>query len=393
MKLLLLVGDGMGDVGENTPLQTADKPNMDKLAASGRCGLLDIGYRKTVNSDYGYLHLLGCFSRDKYPGRGYLEALGIGLEPNAEDVCIRCNFATLNVDGMLVDRRAGRDETGLNKFCEKLNGMEIDGVKFNVRKSAGHRVVIVLEGAGLSEKIIPNDPMETGVALPEVGAATPDAKKTASVLNKFVRKSHQILSKEKVNRARKFPANTILIRSPGRRRDVDTLEARHHFKACCIAGVPIAKGVARFLGMDVVPVKGATGMPKTNLEGKAEAAIEALKAYDLVFLHINGTDILSHDARREEKAEFIGSIDKELGKIIKAAGLDGMVVIVTCDHRTASDPSYKAYRHTTDPVPVLISGNNISAGSVKKYDEKSCEAGFRISGNELIEYAKKLARV
>lgn len=393
MKFLLLVGDGMGDVGKDTPLETADKPNMDRLAASGRCGLLDIGYKKTVNSDRGYLNLLGCFSRDEYPGRGYLEALGIGLEPKSEDVCIRCNFATLDVDGMVVDRRAGRDETGLDDFCEKLDGMEIDGVRFTVKKGSGHRVVLVLEGEGLSEKIIPNDPMETGAAVPQVGAATPEAKKTASVLNKFVRKSQQMLAKEKVNMARAFPANVILIRSPGRRRDVDSFESRHGLKGCCVAGIPIAKGVARFLGMDVIPVKGATGTPKTNLEGKTEAAIEALKTHDLVFLHINGTDILAHDAMRKEKAEMIGRIDRELGKIIKAEGLDSMVAIITCDHRTASDPSYKEYRHTIDPVPVLIAGGGISAGSIKQFDERSCEAGFKISGNELIEYAKRLARV
>ncbi len=393
MKFLLLVGDGMGDVGKDTPLQTARKPNMDRLAAAGRCGLLDIGYKKTVNSDYGYLHLLGCFSRDEYPGRGYLEALGIGMEPGPQDVCIRCNFATLDVDGNLLDRRAGRDETGLKEFCEKLDGMEIDGARINVRKSAGHRVVIVLEGEGLSEKLVPNDPMKTGVALPEVGAATPEAKRTASILNKFVRKSHQILSKEMVNKARKVPANVILIRSPGRRRDVDSFESRHGLKGCCVAGIPIAKGVARFLGMDVIPVKGATGMPRTNLEGKTDAAIKALNDHDLVFLHINGTDILAHDAKREEKSEMIGRIDRELGRIIKSAGIEKLVVIVTCDHRTASAPDYKAYRHTIDPVPVLISGDNISAGSIRGFDEKSCESGFRISGNELMEYAKRLARI
>lgn len=393
MKFLLLVGDGMGDVGKGTPLQTAGKPNMDRLAEAGRCGLLDIGYKKTVNSDYGYLHLLGCFSRDEYPGRGYLEALGIGLDPGPGDVCIRGNFATLDVDGILVDRRAGRDETGLEEFCGKLDGMEIDGVRFRVKKGAGHRVAIVLEGKGLSEKLVPNDPMKTGVPLPEVGAATPEAKKTASALNKFVRRSHKMLSREKVNRARKVPANIILIRNPGRRRDVDSFESRHGMRACCVAGIPIAKGVARFLGMDVLPVKGATGNPKTNLEGKTRAVIRALKGYDFVFLHINAPDILAHDAKRKEKAEYIGRIDRELGKVIKEEGLDDMVVIVTCDHRTSSLKDYKSYRHTVDPVPVLVSGNSISADSIKRFDEKSCEAGFRISGNGLIGHVKRLARV
>ncbi len=386
MKFILIVLDGVGDLGRQTPLSLAKKPNIDSLAKQGKCGLLDIGYGKTVNSDFGYLNILGCYSKGGYPGRGYLEALGVGLKPGPEDICIRGNFATLASNGNLLDRRAGRDETGLEYFCEVLDGIEIDGVRFTVRKSAGHRVVIVLGGKKLSDKIIPNDPLKTGVPLPQVGARESQAKFTTSVLNKFSSRVHKILSKESDNKKRRFPANIILIRNIGRKKDVEGFQERFRLKGCCIAGIPIAKGVARFLRMDVIEVEGANGMPDTNLDGKFEAVKNALNKYDFVFLHINGADILSHDAKPLEKKNFIEKVDKGIGKLKDSKDT---VFIITCDHRTASDPKFREYRHTPDPVPLLISGNGIKPNRVERFDENSCRYGLRLEKNELVPYVIK----
>lgn len=384
-KFLLMILDGAGDVGDRTPLSLADKPNMDSLAKQGKCGLLDIKYGKNVNSDFGYLNILGSYSKETYPGRGYLEALGVGLKPDPDDICIRGNFATLDSHGNISDRRAGRDGAGLDELCETLDGMEINGVKFNVKKSAGHRVVIVMEGDKLSNRIMPNDPFKTGVPLPQVLSIDGDAKGkfTASVLNKFSSRVHKSLSKHSVNKKRDVPANIILIRSIGRKKDVESFQDRFGLKACCIAGIPIAKGVARFLGMDIIEVEEASGMPDTNLKGKMDAAEKKLNEYDFVFVHINGTDILSHDGKPDEKRKMIEKIDKEMGRFMNSKRL---VFIITCDHRTASDPGYKSYRHTHDPVPFLISGNNIQPNRVERFDEKSCEGGMKFDGNELLLY-------
>jgi 2,3-bisphosphoglycerate-independent phosphoglycerate mutase len=375
MKFLLIVVDGMGDRGRYTPLSQARKPNLDFLAKNGRSGLLDIGYEKTVNSDFGFLNILGSYSKQNYPGRGYLEALGINLHPGSKDVCIRGNFATISEDGNLIDRRAGRDETGLDGFAEKLDGMEIDGIRFRVKKSSGHRVVIIMQGKGLSDQIIPNDPLKVGVPVPEVKPVSRDAKFTAHVLNKFITRVNKILSKEPVNKKRELPANLILIRNTGRKKTVSSFEKRFGLRACCIAGIPIAKGVARFLGMDVIEVSGATGDPQTNLDNKTRAVIHALKTYSFIFLHINGADILSHSAKRKQKKEFIEKIDKHIGKILKQVDLKNMVFIITCDHRTNSLPQFKHYRHIPDPVPVLISGNQIPPDKIKNFDEHSAEHG------------------
>jgi 2,3-bisphosphoglycerate-independent phosphoglycerate mutase len=393
MKVLLLVMDGAGDVGEKTPLSMARKPNMEKLARSGQVGLLDIGYRKNVDSDVGYLTLLGCFSRDSYPGRGYLEALAIpGLEVREGDVCIRGDFATLDSRGMITDRRAGRDETGLERFASLLDGMEIDGIRFSVRKSMGHRVVIVMRGRGLSCDVFPNDPKRTGVPEPQVQARSPSGKKTASALNRFLYRTRKILSGRKENRTRKKPANTILIRNLGLAGRAESLEAKYGMSGACVAGVAIAKGVARFLGMDVIDVPGATGMPETNLKGKFGAARKALEGHGLVFLHVNGTDIASHDRKPELKRKLIGDIDQELGKLIRKINLKETIVIVTCDHRTASSPGWKGYEHVDLPVPVLISGGSIPVRENSGFSEPSCGKGFRIKGNGLIGLALELGK-
>ena len=395
MKVLLLVMDGAGDVGKQTPLSLARKPVMERLASRGQVGLLDIGYKNTVDSDIGYLTLLGSYSRKTYPGRGYLSALAFpGLKIRDDDICIRGNFATLDDNGMLIDRRAGRDMTGLDELARKLDGMEIDGVRFIVkhRDVFGHRILIIMRGSGLSEDIVPNDPKKTGAPLPQVGAKNQGARKTASVLNRFLYRAHSILSKEKANKRRRFPANAILVRNAGRKKDSPGVQKTLGMKGCCIAGIPIAKGVARFLGMDVAEVPGTTGLPRTNLKGKFGAALKALERCDLVFLHVNGTDIASHDRDPELKREIIEHVDRELGNLLKTIDLEKVIVIVTCDHRTASSPEWKGYEHLNLPVPVLISGSGIRPVSNSGFSEASCEKGFRIKGNELILFALKMAK-
>lgn len=396
MKIFLLVLDGGGDVGKDTPYQTAVKPSMDLLAEEGTCGLLDIGYKTTPQSDVGYLNIMGFYSKENYPGRGYLEALGVGMEDIGEkDICIRGNFATMGKDGNLSDRRAGREEKGLEELAEVLDGTEIDGIQFLLRKSAGHRVVVVMRPLGeeteLSDQIVSNDPNKTGVPVPQIKPGNRKAKFTASVLNKFVSRSHKILSEQAVNKEREFPANLILMRGFGRKKSVESFGERYGMKACCIGGIPIVKGVGTFLGMDIITVPGATGYPDTNLAGKFREAGEAFGKYDFVFLHINGTDILSHDKKRKEKAEFIEKIDRELGKLLESIDTKETVVVITSDHRTASEPSYPHYRHTKDPNPILVSGNGIKADGLKGFDEITCSKGFRIEGNGLMPFVLRMA--
>jgi 2,3-bisphosphoglycerate-independent phosphoglycerate mutase len=391
MKILFVILDGCADVGVHTPYQLARKPHMDALAAKGVCGLLDIGYKTTPESDFGYLNLLGFYSDETYTGRGYLEALGLGMEDIREsDICIRGNFATIGSNGNVLDRRAGRDESGLEELAARLDGMEIDGVHFFVRKTAGHRAVVVLRALDgktkLSDRLVSNDPEEEGVPVRQIKPRVTEAKFTASVLNKFIFKSNKILSGEDINKERKLPANILLLRGFGRKKESRNFGGKYGMKACCVAGIPIVKGVASLLGMDIITVHGATGYPDTNLKEKFEHAVEALKKYAFVLLHINGTDILSHDGKPKEKTKFIEKIDQHLGDALKGIDMKKTVVVITSDHRTASDPQYKFQRHTKDPVPVLISGGGIRPGRIKHFDEQACAKGFSIKGNDLIPF-------
>ncbi len=390
MKIVFIVLDGAGERGNKTPLALADKPNIDFLAKKGEQGLLDVGYKgknMDVNSDMGYMVLLGCYSEKEYPGRGYIEALGTDLNPGPNDICIRGNFATLDKRGNILDRRAGRDETGLDEFAERLDGMEIDGVRFTVKKSSGHRVSILLRGEKLSDEVIPNDAMKVGVPLSQVKPKKPEGKFTASVLNKFIYRVNKILSKESINRERKLPANTILIRNAGKAVKVKNFKERFGLKAFSVSGLAVTRGICRFLEIDNIKVRGATGLPNTDLEGKAKAVLENMDRYDFVFLHINGTDTYSHERKPQEKKKFIERIDRVvISKLMEKIKPAENVYIITCDHRSMSDPAYKDYEHLPDPVPVLVSGNGIEQDRFDKWNEKNSEKGFRLKGNELIPW-------
>ena len=386
MKIILLVLDGLAELGNNTPLKLANKPNMNELAKKGVCGTLDIGYKRTnkdVNSDRGYITLLGCFSNNEYPGRGYIEALGTGLNPGPDDICIRGNFATLDPRGNIQDRRAGRDETGLEGFAQKLDGMEIDGVRFVIKKSSGHRVSILMKGKNLSAHVTPNDFQKTCVPLPQIKAKKPEAKTTASILNKFVYRVNKILSQEPINKKRKMPANTILIRNVGKSTKVESFKERYDLKACSISGLAVTRGACKFLGIENIIVPGANGLPSTNLTGKFNAAKKALENHDFVFLHVNGTDTLSHNRKPKEKKRFIEKIDKELGRIMEP----DVLYVVTCDHGSMSDPNYKDYEHLTIPVPFIVSCPGINPDGVDIFDEDRCNRSqLKLKGNELMKF-------
>ncbi len=388
MKYLLLMVDGGADRLDfhgKTPLSSAIMPNTTLLASAGLVGMLDLKYGSKVDSDVGFLTILG-YDKRECAGRGYLEALGAGLEPGKDSLCIRANFATVDKEGMIIDRRAGRDNTGLRELVKTLDGMEMDGIAFRMVKSAGHRVIIVLEDHRLSDAVESNDPRAVGVPLPQVQPKDEGGKFTASILNRFSYKANKILSKHPINRKRKHPANVLVIRSIGKARPAESFRKKFNLTACCIAGIPIANGVARYLGMDVISVDGATGYPDTNWAGKVQAAIKALRKYDFVWLHINACDILAHDKKREEKRKYLELIDSGLGRILQEWPESETVYIITPDHRTVSLADFREYEHVADPVPVLISGGKIKPNGIGRYNEMAAEKGFRIEGHSLMNF-------
>jgi 2,3-bisphosphoglycerate-independent phosphoglycerate mutase len=371
--IIFVVLDGAADSGARTPLSSARKPFMDSLAAKSFCGLWQGAkaprrYNPKSMSDVATLELLG-YSYQDNPGRGYLEALGIGLRLSDDSVCLRGNFATVKVSGKtfsIIDRRAGREETGLESLSKKLS-MKINGISVKCVHSVGHRCVIVLEGSGLGLNITDSD---SAKGFREIKGNDKPSMKTATVLNEFSRRAFEILDKEPINRKRKNPANFILMRGASRKKMIKSFGKKYGFHACSISGVGIIRGISKYLKIDVVEARGATGHLNTNLTSKLKTALKAAKKYDFVMLHINGCDEAGHDRNFNAKKRFIEKIDRLIiAKLVK----NGFNMAITSDHQT----SVFSGTHEFGSVPFLIhaSEKNIS-NSIKNFSEASCKKGF-----------------
>jgi len=387
-KYLLIICDGMGDLpvssfGDKTPLEAAETPNLDELSKKGVNGLIHVlGKGVRPNSDEAHLVLFGYNLKSDHPGRGPIEASGVGIKLEEGDVAIRGNLATVDHNLRVLDRRAGRiEDTG--GFVNELNNMEIEGIRFLIAPGTGHRLAIVMRGKGLSDKITNSDVhyvtekqivsgwedrSVNGIkALDDSG----EAKFTARVLEEFLKRSHRILENNQLNKQRRelgLPkGNYILTRGPGHFKKLESFQDKYGLKAACIAGGGLYKGLGSMFGMDVLEVEGATGMPDTDVSAKIIASKEALKSYDFVFTHIKATDIFGENGDFEGKKKFIEKIDQALNGL---CGLE-VTIAVTADHSTPC--SLKD--HSSDPVPLLIYNKATEADRVEKFGERYAKEG------------------
>lgn len=378
-KAILLIIDGLGDLPTpKTPLQAAKTPNLDKLATDGITGMMAPLKRYAVpGSDTSHLQLLGYDPAFFYCGRGPLEALGVGIKLKEGDIAFRTNFATVKGD-RIVDRRAGRIDTKTAAELSENLSMRINNIDFIFKNSVEHRGVLVMRGEGLSCLVSPTDPHAMGpVATCQPLDDSAEARRTASILNIFTELTAEKLSRAPANRKRKKPANHLLLRGAGIYKPVPSFHERFGFNGVCIAGGALYRGVATYVGMDISLVPGATGDVHTDLKAKAKAAVESLKDYDFVFMHIKGCDSAAHDGNFEEKKKMIERIDS----IIPALRKTGANIVVTSDHST---PLIRR-AHTGHEVPVLVYGGE-RKDDVKKFDEMSCARGGlgHIKGKNII---------
>lgn len=397
--IILVVIDGLSDkalksLRNKTPLGAARKPNLDFFVKRGVCGLARpflLPRQKFPASDTCHLALLGFDPKVYYLGRGVYEAAGIGMQLKKGDVAFRANFATVGGKLRIVDRRAQRIKD-TQALIRALSKIKIAGVRIIIKKSYGHRAVLVLRGKNLSADVSDSDPKKTGKTvkkvLPKTGGYR--ARFTARVLNEFLAKAHYVLKNHPLNRQRAeqglLPANYLLVRGAGQFKKRPTLQKRYHLKAGCIAGGGLYRGIGKILGMDLIQVRGATGFANTNLAGKFLAARRALKKYDLVFLHIKAADSLAEDGNFLAKKRFIEKIDRSIKTLrhIKDA-----FIIVTADHSTCCNLK----RHCLKPMPILIYGNGQS-GNVSSFSEKACQRGSlaTMSQLEIMPLVLKLAK-
>jgi len=380
---VFVVMDGLGDrplkeLGDKTPLEAAKTPTFDRLATEGQSALMNvIGPGITPGSDTAHLALFGYDPLADYPGRGPLEAFGAGLETKPGDVAFRSNFATVDSNMVVIDRRAGRDFTVKEQaeLQAALDGIEIDGVKVRFLATVEHRGALVLEGEGLYSEISDADPHETGKKILTVRALKPEAEKTARIVNKLMLVAHErmkVLETNKERAKKGIPlANAILLRGPGRHSDVPPLPKRYGIKAAVIAGGALYIGTAKYVGMEHILVEGQTGTIDTNFDNIAEKTIETIKAgYNYVFVHIKATDNASHDGNAREKILAIERTDAMISKIIDKVG-NKIVIAITGDHSTP----VSIEDHSCDPVPILFWSNFIRPDSVKKFSEIDAAKG------------------
>ncbi len=385
MKCIIILGDGMADepidrLGGLTPLQYADTPYMDKLAAQGVTGRM-----KTVadgfhpGSEVANMAVLGYDLPTVYEGRGVLEAASIGYDLQPGEIAMRCNLVCIE-GNCLKNHSAGHIPTAESEVLIRFLNERLGSERVHFYTGVSYRHLLILKtGDKRIHCTPPHDvPLQPFIPLlikPEV----PEAQETADFLNELILKSQKILSDHPINRKRKAvgkdPANSIWPWSPGYRPAMKTLSEMYGFRhGAVISAVDLIRGIGVYAGLQVIDVEGATGLYDTNYEGKAHAAIEALKTNDFVYLHIEASDEAGHEGDINLKIKTIENLDKRvIGPIVRELEQwdEPVAIAVLPDH-----PTPCAIRtHTPTPVPFLIYKPGQKPDEVTVFDEFSVKKG------------------
>jgi 2,3-bisphosphoglycerate-independent phosphoglycerate mutase len=378
-KIVMLVLDGLGGLPDpktgKTELETAFIPNLDALAAKGICGLADpIAPGITPGSGPGHLALFGYDPLTCRIGRGVLEAVGIDVELGVGDVAARGNFCTVDKNGIITDRRAGRiSSEKCAELCRLLDGMSIDGVDIKLYPVREHRFVVVFNGDNLDERITESDPSRTDVAPLKIGAQKPEAERMADIANRFTAKAKEILSSQ-------YPANMILLRGFAKKPQLPKMQEIYKLNPLAIAVYPMYRGLARLVGMEVARTGAA-------LEDELKTLKENFKKYDFFFVHVKWMDTAGEDGDFGRRVKILEQIDAAMPLL---TGLAPDVLVITGDHATPA--VYGG--HSWHPVPVLICAKYCRTDGVKEFSETAFLAGGlgRISATDIMPLAMANAR-
>lgn len=344
-KIIYVIMDGLGGLpmqtGGKTELETARTPNMDKLALEGSLAQLDpIGHGITPGSGPAHLALFGYDPIKDNVGRGILSALGVDFAVTGKDVCARLNFCTIDSEGNVTDRRAGRIATEINeKLCRKLQETITlsDGIEFFLKTESEHRALLVIRGEGLGGRINDTDSQKTGVPPLEAKGKDEGSELAAKYVNEFLSKVREVLKDES-------PANFILARGFAKHEPLPTMEERLGIRCAAIAQYPMYRGLARLVGMEVLP------RPATY-DAMFEILEENYDRYDFFFIHFKKTDSYGEDGNFEAKVKVIEEVDAWIKKLDK---LNPDVLLITGDHSTPA----KMKAHSWHPVPALLHCRN-----------------------------------
>jgi len=383
MKHVIILGDGMADypvvrLGGKTPLQVARHPHMDRLAREGRCGLFKtIEDDMPTGSEAANLSVLGYNPREVLQGRGVLEAASMGVNIGPDDMAMRCNLICLFDDGRIKNHSAGHITSAESDEILRTLQQEVGQPGLNFYTGVSYRHLFV--GKGLDPRLDcapphdhPNEPANSLMIRPQVSAA----QATADLLNDLTLQSWAILKDHPVNQRRrtagKDPGNSIWLWSPGKRPKMWTFKERFNVTGAVISAVDLIRGIGVYAGLEIIKVPGATGLHDTNFEGKADAALAALKRVDFVYVHIEAPDEAGHEGNLDLKIKTIEDLDARLvGRILAGIDPKETVVAVLPDHPTPVEQRI----HVRDAVPFAIRDPRRQPDAVQCYDETSCAAG------------------
>jgi 2,3-bisphosphoglycerate-independent phosphoglycerate mutase len=361
-KMIFLVMDGLGgmEVADKggSELQVARTPNLDAMAAGGVCGLFDpVAPGITPGSGPGHFAIFGYHPMVNNIGRGILSACGIDFPLTPRDVAARVNFCTIDSQGRIVDRRAGRIDSDTNRRLAERLRAEIklpDGVEFFFETEADYRAVLVLRGDDLSDQLADTDPQREGQRPIDPKPLDPAAKRTADLVQSFLTQAQHVLAGEP-------RANMLLLRGFAKLMPYKSLRERFSLTPLAIAIYPMYRGIARLLGMEIHPVL-------ADIPSEFAALRANYEQYDFFFLHVKDTDSRGEDGDFEGKVRVLELVDSLMPQL---TSLHPDVLVVTGDHSTPS--AFKG--HSWHPVPVILSAKTVRPDTVTQFNERSCTLG------------------
>jgi len=418
--MIYVLLDGVGDLphpdlGGKTPLEAANTPHLDKIAQNGTIGeVISVGKGIAPESDIAVFNMLGYkFHHSDYAGRGVIEAIGVGIDFKNGDLALRGNFSTLNEEGAITDRRAGRqiereDAEGIAKEIESKVQLSQPNSSVVVAPTIGHRVTVRIRtnGVNLSSEITNTDPAYARVAGMGVAKAVEDfmriekclpldksdnSKITASLVNEFTEQSLKIMKESAINQKRerenKKKLSCILLRDAGNKfPDVIPINEKYSMKFSCIVDMPVEIGISEVLKMQAFEAGGLT-----DYEEKAKVAAKAMETQNAIYVHLKGPDEFGHDGDAIGKMKNIEEIDQRFFKtLLENIDSNKVAIVISADHST---PCINK-GHSDDPVPVLISANFIKNDGTSRMTEEQAKKGSigLLQGAEVVTTALNLIK-
>jgi len=418
--MIYVLLDGVGDLPHpdldgKTPLEAANTPTLDKIASNGTIGeVISVGKGIAPESDIAVFNMLGYkFNHTDYVGRGVIEAIGIGIDFKDGDLALRGNYSTLNEEGIIIDRRAGRhiekeDADGVAKEIEEKIKFSHPDTTVVVSPTIGHRVTVRIRvnSRKLSPRITNTDPAYSNIGGMGVAKAvgdflkiekclplegTEDSKFTANLVNEFSEQSIEILKESKINKKRqeqnKKQLSCILLRDAGNKYpDVAPINEKYAMKFSCIVDMPVELGISEVLKMKVFEAGGLT-----DYEEKARVAAKAMETQNAIYVHLKGPDEFGHDGDAIGKMKNIEEIDQRFFKtLLENIDSSKIAIIISADHST---PCINK-GHSDDPVPILVSGDFIKNDGTTRMTEEQAKKGSigLLQGAEVVPKSLELIK-